>query len=372
MGEIYVITNKINEKKYVGQTSYTTKIRWQQHVQDIWRYDYPLYRALRKYGVENFEIECLEECRNEELNTREIYYIEKYDAYTSGYNCTLGGEGRKIEFDKEEVIRLWTLGYSISHVSNTVGIYPEAIRLFLYSQGISKEEVLKRSYTYKQKKTCQIDYHSREIVRVHDSVVAAANFLGGDRSSVSAVCFGTIPFAYGFVWRFWDEISEEDKAWMMYSGELPDRPPYYNFMVEGRKRKVKRLCGNTRLYLDCYESVTEAGREVHCSESSIRKAISTGGISAGYCWEYCNEDCATCDRDKAPVEPSPILRGKKVIQLDEDGNYLACYLSLSDASRHMVGYKGSVALHQALKGGRETAHGYKWEMCTVDCNDCQY
>ena len=56
-------------------------------------YDYPLYRAFRKYGIENFSFEVIEKCFLEELNSKEKKYIEQYDCIVpKGYNQTLGGQ----------------------------------------------------------------------------------------------------------------------------------------------------------------------------------------------------------------------------------------------------------------------------------------
>lgn len=53
---------------------------------------YPLYFAMKKYGVDVFTFEILEECTQEELNQKEVFYIEKYDSYHNGYNLSLGGD----------------------------------------------------------------------------------------------------------------------------------------------------------------------------------------------------------------------------------------------------------------------------------------
>lgn len=78
MGYIYVVTNQINGKQYIGQTTNTIKKRWQEHVCESKRQRnsmqvYPLYRAMNKYGIENFTIEQIEECSYEMLNEREQY-----------------------------------------------------------------------------------------------------------------------------------------------------------------------------------------------------------------------------------------------------------------------------------------------------------
>ena len=85
MGYIYLITNKINNKKYVGKTTKSIKERWEEHLKDSKKEKCeirPLYRAIRKYGIENFTIEeiekLLEEEIKQELPTKEIK-VEKFD-----------------------------------------------------------------------------------------------------------------------------------------------------------------------------------------------------------------------------------------------------------------------------------------------------
>lgn len=95
---IYKIANQINGKCYIGQ-SINIKRRWRSHKTksfnplDI-QYECPLYRAFRKYGLENFSFKILEECRKEELNEKESFYIKKYNSNLEsyGYNLTPGGD----------------------------------------------------------------------------------------------------------------------------------------------------------------------------------------------------------------------------------------------------------------------------------------
>ena len=87
---IYKVTNKVNGKVYIGQ-SVDIGRRWRQHMtaeDDIY-----FHKAIQKYGVENFEWEVIEKCKKSELDERESYWIEYYDSYNKGYNCTKGGGG---------------------------------------------------------------------------------------------------------------------------------------------------------------------------------------------------------------------------------------------------------------------------------------
>lgn len=94
---IYKITNLINGKIYIGQ-SRNIKKRWQNHKCAAHNpnnkgYNYPLYRAIRKYGIENFRFEIIESCFIEELNDREKYWISYYHSNDNdyGYNQDDGG-----------------------------------------------------------------------------------------------------------------------------------------------------------------------------------------------------------------------------------------------------------------------------------------
>lgn len=80
---IYKITNNINRHCYIGQSIDITT-RWRRHRESL--KDYPLYRAFRKYGIENFSFEVLEECNRSELNKKEQEYICKYNSIQDGYN----------------------------------------------------------------------------------------------------------------------------------------------------------------------------------------------------------------------------------------------------------------------------------------------
>lgn len=92
---IYKITCKINGKVYIGQTTEDVQTRFRRHMgyqKD--EHDTKFYRAVRKYGVENFYIEVIDTARTkEELNDLEEYWIKEYDAIDSGYNTALGKIG---------------------------------------------------------------------------------------------------------------------------------------------------------------------------------------------------------------------------------------------------------------------------------------
>ena len=110
---IYKITNLINNKCYIGQ-SIDINRRFSSHKSyKLKNSDYPLYQAFRKYGVENFSFEVIEECSIAALDEREIYWIDYFDSYYHGYNQTTGGNsGNKnnvIKISKEDIELIYYL-----------------------------------------------------------------------------------------------------------------------------------------------------------------------------------------------------------------------------------------------------------------------
>jgi len=99
---VYCIKNTINNKEYIGLTTRTLEQRWKQHIcesnkQDSWEWNTPLGNAIKKYGKDSFEVFVLEECSSEtEMKQKEIQLIRerKSLAFETGYNLTLGGDGR--------------------------------------------------------------------------------------------------------------------------------------------------------------------------------------------------------------------------------------------------------------------------------------
>ena len=86
---IYKVTNKINGKVYIGQ-SVDIGRRWCEHMNA--KDDIYFHKAIQKYGVDNFIWEVIEKCKKSELDERESYWIEYYDSFNKGYNCTKGGD----------------------------------------------------------------------------------------------------------------------------------------------------------------------------------------------------------------------------------------------------------------------------------------
>ena len=108
---IYMYINKINGKKYVGQAKDFIK-RYKQHINSSnnkkqkYDYDVPFHRAIRKYGIENFDIKILAEDiqTQEKINEYEVFFIKRYKTLTiqNGYNVAEGGYNNPFAGKTEE------------------------------------------------------------------------------------------------------------------------------------------------------------------------------------------------------------------------------------------------------------------------------
>ena len=131
---IYKITNLINNKLYIGQSRFIMR-RFQKHKSEaINNNPLPLYNAIRKYGIENFAFDVLEECEPKQLNDREAYYMFLYNSFVPfGYNIRVpSDEGYYVHvpdyiYEIYDLLRTTNLSYeeigkqfdlSASHIYN--------------------------------------------------------------------------------------------------------------------------------------------------------------------------------------------------------------------------------------------------------------
>lgn len=107
VGTIYIATNLINGKQYVGQTIQKLKERIQGH-KGIKKYSI-FYKAIKKYGIENFKIISFS-CPEEELDWRETFLIKELNTLPpNGYNLETGGHKNKHhhELTKQKMKKFW-------------------------------------------------------------------------------------------------------------------------------------------------------------------------------------------------------------------------------------------------------------------------
>lgn len=208
MAYIYQIVNDINDKIYVGKTERGLEERFREHCKDYTRRDFekrPLYRAMKKYGIEHFHIELLEETDNPE--EREVYWIEQKRSFKDGYNATLGGDGKHY-IDYDLVIAMYLELQNQNEVARRMGISSDTVHIILKSNNV---EILKNSEVSARVTGKIINQYSLdgEYIQSFPSAKAAAESLGkisstsnGASSHISDVCRGKRKTAYGYKWKF--------------------------------------------------------------------------------------------------------------------------------------------------------------------------
>lgn len=226
-GIIYCYTNKVNGKKYIGQTTEERR-RHNRFLRPQALYTSRnggilsyIDKARQKYGISNFEYEVLQRVTCEtlqelesKLNELEEYYIQEYNTYESGYNSTSGGEGCLNRIVSEETrlkISKTLMGHSIS----------EETRLKMSASYVNNRKGTKHSEESKKLmsqnrhgKCCGNENgHSKavlcytkedEFVAEFECMVEALNWLGKPQSctaNISACCHGRKKSAYGYKWK---------------------------------------------------------------------------------------------------------------------------------------------------------------------------
>jgi len=103
---VYVITNTVNGKKYVGRTVKSLEQRWNNHLKGSMNPNNGMLiaKSIAKYGPDAFERKILEECDKSIVGEREMFWIKELRTHVQqgGYNLTLGGDGGLIGYKPSE------------------------------------------------------------------------------------------------------------------------------------------------------------------------------------------------------------------------------------------------------------------------------
>ena len=213
MAYIYQITNDINGKIYIGKTEFSIEKRFKEHCQDAFRdrnEKRPLYAAMRKYGIEHFHIELIEETDNPE--EREVFWIENKRSFKNGYNATVGGDGKKY-IDYDLVISTYKEVKNAVHVAEMFGIHPDSVYNILKANNISSLYSSENSPNKElQGKICGMFSTNDELLKSFSTIKDAARYIiqeniskdtiKGISSHISQVCNGKRKSAYGYHWKF--------------------------------------------------------------------------------------------------------------------------------------------------------------------------
>lgn len=246
-GIVYLATNLVNGKVYVGITTRALHLRINEH-----RYDSdndkahsPTYfhNALAKYGLDQFQFDVLEEIEyttleemREVLYTLEKKYISQYRSNDKrfGYNLTLGGDGitgYHMSLEQRQKISAIHKG---KHLSEE---HKARIRAFMSSdknpnigRKLSEETKAKLSALFMgryagarnpmygkkrpdlsernkkgSKRVCQCDLATGEVIKVWDSFHEIARATGYNRSCIKDCCNHRTKQSHGYKWEFYSQ-----------------------------------------------------------------------------------------------------------------------------------------------------------------------
>jgi len=231
-GVIYKIENLVNGKVYVGQTTQSAKRRFHCHRSRFNRKEHsnPYFQsAWDKYGEENFKLSIIEKCPIDDLDDREIYWINYYREKTGVYNLESGGNKRKRVSEKTKI----TLSKSTKNLWKDKDFYEK-----------------------------QLKNNMKQVIcintgKVYESITDAAKDLGVSTSSIKMACEGKRKSVGGT------------------KGD-PMQVAYYQ---EGKKYKLKKLrninkpkkviCINTKEVFNSINKAAEAYRKYGCHQSKI-------------------------------------------------------------------------------------------------------
>lgn len=211
MAYIYQIINDINNKIYIGKTEFSIDKRFKEHCSDAFKErneKRPLYSAMRKYGIEHFHIELIEETDFPE--EREKYWIEQKQSFKKGYNATLGGDGKKY-LDYDLIIASYKEIKSIKDTAISLGISSDSVSNVLCANNISiitSSEVIQKKYG----KVVNMYDLQNTFLKTFPSVNAAAKYMVENnltgckmttiKQHITEVCIGKRKTAAKFKWKY--------------------------------------------------------------------------------------------------------------------------------------------------------------------------
>lgn len=323
MGGIYAIKNKINNKYYIGQSK-DFKQRWMEHRAQLrhgHHHNKHLQAAWTKYGEDSFEFSIVEECEDQELrNQREIYYIERYDAFYDGYNMNIGGGSCKgfkhtpeeiekmrmvqnpkkvVQIDKNlNLVKVWTSG---SQAGKELGLSCSGIRACCVHTGRQKTiggywwlfqeefESPDFDYSYFQinetpcKRVSQYDLEMN-LVQIFHSVYAASKAFNCSAAAITDACKSTSRAFRGYVFRYTDEYTQEqfekDKSTTFKSLPMWAKSP------DGKTNIVQQYTKENE-FIQEFNSAVEAAEATNINRTSISNCCSGHSQTAGgYIWKY--------------------------------------------------------------------------------------
>lgn len=251
---IYCFTNLINNKKYIGSTIQNPQRRYKQHLylasqKDNDKFNYPLYCAIRKYGIENFSFDILTEFTG---NYQELLNLEKELIIKNNTVCPFG----------------YNQTSDTTHPLNDLNTY-------------KKISEVKREQA---KKVIIFDINQEKILGIYRSIIDCAEATGLDERKIAACCRGERRTT-GNVICYWldnnnDLIIPEYKR-DNYKGKKGTT------QIQSSSRAVAKIDLITGEEICRYDTIALAARENSCDPSGIAKVCKRiRNKVKGFGWKY--------------------------------------------------------------------------------------
>lgn len=291
---IYRIENLINNKNYIGK-SIQIEVRWKKHKNLAYNtlscyYNYPLYKAIRKYGINNFKFSIIEECNEDELDIKECYWIKYYQSFgPQGYNQNAGGGGNAKALPNE-VITLFNNGNTVDDICDILSVKKQTILNILHPLGLGY-------MTQEEKNQLQPECHAVEqydlngnLLNTYFSAGAAAEAVSSTRPAVSSACHNHT-LSKNFVWKFVDDPTNVLDIINNYKAGAEQRKKSVTLAnIKRCAKKVNQydLNGN---YIKTFISACEAGRSLGKRHGNISAVCCGKGKTAhGFIWRYVSDE----------------------------------------------------------------------------------
>lgn len=214
-GIIYMVTNLLDGRKYIGATSDSLSRRKSDHmIKGGKGLGSRFQEALKTYGKEAFEWEQIDTATSlNELAEKESQYVLQYETQEEGYNTDRGGGFQKsiYQYDFETGVILSTFS-SLLEASLSVGVHPKTISKACLGE-IKNCRGYSWSYTLSDRYQPDPDRRTKKVFQFNtrggfidsfDSVAEASRATGVNKSSIAKCCRGIYSYAGDYLWKYQD------------------------------------------------------------------------------------------------------------------------------------------------------------------------
>lgn len=271
---IYKITNLLNGKCYIGQSIDIEK-RWVEH-KSIYNHprcsNYHIYKAFRKYGIENFSFSVIEECEQSLLNDREKFWIQHYNSFEHGYNMTIGGDGAEL-INRSDVYSLWDKGLTVADIAKQVDCSPVTVsNIIRCYDKYDKAESMRRGKLWHRKPVVQYGLDGVRICEFN-SISSASDATGVSSDGISACCNKRLKSAGGYMWSF------DAKDWV----ERYENTVHPHF---SKRKSVLQYTKENKL-VGKYENLSDAQRQTGVGRLTISRVCNgVQEYGGGFIWKF--------------------------------------------------------------------------------------